>query len=200
MRSNPYLRHPRAEPNSAGDQYGQDADWQQSNQTDGTGADISDQGFQASLSEWQNDSPASSIGGPSPGALPLVGDLGLIYQVPTPGASSPGGSSGGSVPSPVSSGSSSFVINVTYDSSVSNAPAGFTAAIQDAVTYLESVITAPITVNIDVGYGEIDGQALQSGALGESETYLNSYSSVSYTHLQEGVRKLSQSCTPAQAV
>jgi hypothetical protein len=199
MRSNPYLHHARAEPNSASDQYGQDADWQQSNQTDGTGADISDQGFQASLSEWQNDSPASSIGGPSPGALPLVGDLGLIYQVPTPGASSPGGSSGGSVPSPVSSGSSSFVIDVTYDSSVSNAPAGFTAAIQDAVTYLESVITAPITVNIDVGYGEIDGQALQSGALGESETYLNSYSYSSIVAALKNINPSAAASLPTSA-
>jgi membrane-bound inhibitor of C-type lysozyme len=110
----------------------------------------------------------------SSGVLPLVGDLGVIYQSPIPADSGSGGSTGGS-PAPVSGSGSGLTINVIYDSSVNDAPAGFKTAIQDAVQYLESVITTPITVNIDVGYGEIDGQALQSGALGESETYLENY-------------------------
>src|SRR6202034_192005 len=97
---------------------------------------------------------------------------------------------GGSTPSPVSGSGSSFVINVIYDSSVSSAPPAFTAAIQDAVSYLESIITAPITVNIDVGYGEIDGQSLGSGALGESETYLNSYS---YSSIKTALAKVDPS-------
>ena len=70
-----------------------------------------------------------------------------------------------------------LVINVTYDQSQSSLPAGFVAAVNYVVSYYESVFTDPITINIDVGYGEIDGQPLGSGALGESETYLdNSYS------------------------
>ena len=68
--------------------------------------------------------------------------------------------------------------------SVENAPAGFTAAVAAVVSYYESVFTDPVTVTIDVGYGEIDGQSLGSNALGESETYLTS---VSYAQLQSAL-------------
>jgi hypothetical protein len=65
-----------------------------------------------------------------------------------------------------------LVFNVTYDSSVSSAPAGFTTAIAAVVNYYTSVFNDPVTINIDVGWGEVAGQALASGALGESETNL----------------------------
>jgi len=68
-----------------------------------------------------------------------------------------------------------LVFNITYDSSVSNAPAGFTSAITDVVNYYESVFNDPITVNIDVGWGEVAGQSL-GGALGASETNLGVFS------------------------
>jgi hypothetical protein len=55
------------------------------------------------------------------------------------------------------------VINITYDSSVDNAPAAFKAAVADVVAFFESVFTNPITINIDVGYGEVDGQKLGRG-------------------------------------
>ncbi len=57
-------------------------------------------------------------------------------------------------------------INIIYDPSVINAPAGFTTAITDAVTYLD--FTNPISITIDVGYGEVDSFQLGSDALGES--------------------------------
>ena len=69
-----------------------------------------------------------------------------------------------------------MIINVTFDSSVGSAPAGFIATVDAVVQFYETQFTDPITVNIDVGYGEVDGQALGSGALGESITYLNSFS------------------------
>jgi hypothetical protein len=113
--------------------------------------------------------------GADAGLLPLVGDLGVIFQPPS--SAQPGSGSSPSSPStPVTGNTSGFVINVTYDQSQSSLPAGFVAAINYVVNYYESIFTSPITVNIDVGYGEIDGQALQSGALGESETYLSDYS------------------------
>jgi 20S proteasome alpha/beta subunit len=65
---------------------------------------------------------------------------------------------------------SGFVLNVSFDASTASAPAGFFGAIDDIVRYYETLITTPITVTIDVGYGEIDGAPLDSGALGESET------------------------------
>lgn len=79
------------------------------------------------------------------------------------------------------SATSGLIINVVYDASVNSAPAGFTAAVAQVVSYFESHFSNPVTVTIDVGYGEIGGQALGSNALGESETYLTS---VSYAQLQ----------------
>ena len=71
-------------------------------------------------------------------------------------------------------------INVTFDSSVSLAPAGLVAAVNYVVNYYDQLFPTAVTVSIHVGYGEIDGQALSSSALGESDTFLStaSYSSV----------------------
>jgi hypothetical protein len=68
-----------------------------------------------------------------------------------------------------------MIINVTYDASVGSAPAGFTSVVNAVVQYFETQLTDPITVNISVGYGEVGGQSLGAGALGESLTYINSY-------------------------
>ena len=59
-------------------------------------------------------------------------------------------------------------INVTYDSSVANAPSGFTAAFTAAVQYFEDLIQNPVAVNIDVGWGEVQGIALAANALAEN--------------------------------
>jgi len=131
------------------------------------------------------------------GTLPMVGDLGTIYQPSTPMQSDTGGSSGSSPVSAPSANSSGFVINVSYDQSVSSLPAGFVAAINDVVSYYESVFTAPITVNVDVGYGEIDGQQLQSDALGESETFLGNYSYSSIVNALAGVDASAASSLPS---
>src|SRR4051794_37057963 len=65
--------------------------------------------------------------------------------------------------------SSPFVVNITWDSSVVNsAPSGFTAGVIAAVQYLESQITDAVTININVGYGEVGGYSMGSNALGES--------------------------------
>ena len=71
-------------------------------------------------------------------------------------------------------------IVIEYDSSVSNAPAGFEAAVEAAVNYFDSLISNPITVPIMFSYGELQGQALGSGTLGESSTNGNieTYASV----------------------
>jgi hypothetical protein len=68
-----------------------------------------------------------------------------------------------------------LTFNITYDSSVSNAPAGFKAAVGAAAQAYENLFANPITINIQVGYGEIMGQSL-GGALGESMSYQNAYS------------------------
>src|ERR1700733_11831893 len=65
-------------------------------------------------------------------------------------------------------------INVIYDQSAGSLPAGFVAAVNYVVNYFDTTFTNNVTVNIDLGYGEIAGQSLGSGALGESSTYFNS--------------------------
>jgi CARDB protein/hemolysin type calcium-binding protein len=84
-------------------------------------------------------------------------------------------SSGGNSTLVTSSASTGLVINVTYDSSVNNAPTGFKDVVAQVVQYFESHFVDPITINIDVGYGEVGGTKLGLGALGESETYLSSF-------------------------
>src|SRR5262249_41414233 len=69
-----------------------------------------------------------------------------------------------------------MIINLTFDQSPGSLPSGFVASIQAAASFLESIFTDPITINIDVGYGEIAGQNLIQGALGESQTFFNQYS------------------------
>lgn len=80
-------------------------------------------------------------------------------------------------------------IDINYDSSVTGAPAAFKTDIGIAVEYLETEFTNPVTINIDVGYGEIDGQALGSGNLGESlwsQNISESYATIRSALIAEG--------------
>jgi hypothetical protein len=77
-------------------------------------------------------------------------------------------------------GSCVMDIVAEYDSSVAGAPAGYKIAVQAAIDYLDQVITNPVTVTIMFSYGEIDGQTMSTGALGESSTngYIEPFSQV----------------------
>jgi hypothetical protein len=99
------------------------------------------------------------------------------------GAAQPGGAGAGgtTASTPTSSGTSPFVINISWDSSVASAPSAFTQAVIAAAQYLESQITDAVTVNISVGWGEVNGTSLGNNALGESISYLQS---VSYASLR----------------
>ena len=57
----------------------------------------------------------------------------------------------------------------------------FMTTVEQVVSYYESHFSNPITIIIDVGCGEVDGQSLGFGAIGESETVLTS---VSYSALE----------------
>ncbi len=94
------------------------------------------------------------------------------------GSSSAGSTSTTSGTGTTSGGSSStgLVINVTYDASANNAPSGFKADVAAVVQWFEKTFTNPVTINIDVGYGEVNGQTVGTGELGQSLYYLNSYS------------------------
>ena len=117
---------------------------------------------------------------------------------PHSGSSGSGGTSNAAGSSlTTNTASSGLVINVVYDSSVSKAPAGFMTEVNAAVQYLESQINDPITITIAVGYGEVGGVALGSGALGESETYLTSYS---YAQLANAMKADATSASDASAI
>jgi hypothetical protein len=133
-------------------------------------------------SDWQpadqGAAPAPS-GAPDGGDIVAVGDLGLIQ-----GGIQSGGSGTATVtttataPSPtlVTTAGSGLEFNLVWDSSVASAPAGFMTDVVAAAQYYESMITTTAVVNLDVGYDEIGGSSLSSGALGESETNLTSIS------------------------
>ncbi len=59
-------------------------------------------------------------------------------------------------------------VNIEFDASALAAPASFRNAVLTAVSFLDETLTDNITVNIAVGYGEINGAGLQSqsGAAG----------------------------------
>ncbi|MFI4936382.1 MAG: NF038122 family metalloprotease [Caulobacterales bacterium] len=85
-------------------------------------------------------------------------------------------------------------INITYDASVANAPAGFKTAVQAAVQYFETTFSTPITVNITFGWGTVGGQPMDPGAVGESgSTYSGfSYSAIRAALAQDGTSSYAQ--------
>jgi hypothetical protein len=56
-------------------------------------------------------------------------------------------------------------IDFVYGASVANAPAGFTTALVAAASYLESLIINPITITIQVGWGENNGNSIPASNL-----------------------------------
>jgi hypothetical protein len=78
-------------------------------------------------------------------------------------------------------GEHALQINVTYDSSVNSAPAGFKTAVQAAVQYFDTTFSNNISVNINFGWGELDGSTIDAGAIGESSA---SYYENFYTYQQ----------------
>jgi hypothetical protein len=88
-------------------------------------------------------------------------------------------------------------LNVVYDSSVNSAPAQFKAVVAAVVQYFESTFTNPVTITIDVGYGEVAGQSLVAGALGESNTNAQSYT---YSQVKTALVNQATSTIAKQAV
>src|SRR5207248_11537730 len=100
----------------------------------------------------------------------------LRITSPAPCRATPGDTTGGTPATSTGAATASpFVINVTWDASVGNAPAGFKTAVMSVVQYFERKFTDHVTINIAVGYGEVGGYTLGSGALGESLTYQSKF-------------------------
>ncbi len=169
---------------------------------DGSTADGWTTGFQPGAFSDPTGPGGNLFSDPGAGAVPSPPDGGQrILSVPlaskvtatigTTAIPSTEATSGGS------STTSPFVIDVTWDASVASAPAGFETGVMAAVQYLESQFANPVTINIDVGYGEIDGTSLSSDDLGESYYYLNS---LSYSSLVGALKANATSATAAAAV
>jgi len=60
------------------------------------------------------------------------------------------------------------VIKLSWDESVALAPAAFRPAVEYAARYFDTLITSPVTINIEVGWGEARDTALKTGLLGEA--------------------------------
>src|SRR4051794_959973 len=86
--------------------------------------------------------------------------------------------------------------NISYATSVNNAPAAFRTAVTSAFQYFQGQFNDPITININVGYGQVNGQSL-GGALGASLTYLNSYS---YSQVKNALAVDSKSSDDATSI
>jgi hypothetical protein len=90
----------------------------------------------------------------------------------------PGGSGGGGTPTPYTAHNAfGLTFNINWDSSVSTAPSGFVGGVQTAVQYFLNTFgsNSPTTITINVGWGEVAGQRLFFGALGESQTNIYQY-------------------------
>src|SRR4051812_24800585 len=88
-------------------------------------------------------------------------------------------------------------LNIIYASSASSMPTAMKAALNEIVQYLQSTFLDPITVNLNVGYGTVAGQAMDAGALGESSTFLNSYT---YTQIRNALIADAKSSDDSSAV
>jgi Dockerin type I domain len=69
---------------------------------------------------------------------------------------------------PTQPSAQAIIFDVTLDSSTANAPSGFFTAFNNAIQFYETTFDDPITINLNVGWGEVAGQAIIPGFLGES--------------------------------
>ncbi len=129
---------------------------------------------------------------------PTVHGAPHIFSAAGAGSGSPqsGATSTGSTAVVAGAASSGLIINVTYDQAVSTLPTGFTTIINAVVNYFESHFTDPVTVNIDVGFGEAAGYSL-GGALGMSLTYLQS---ATYSQIKSALTADANTSDDASAV
>lgn len=118
------------------------------------------------------------LGGGSPSSQPGPGlvntDNGLVrppayddVSTSSSGATVTGTTSAATPAATLTGTSGGFQINLVWDSSVANAPAGFMNAIIAAANVIDAAISNPITINIAVGWGEIGGSTIVGSGIAE---------------------------------
>src|SRR5262249_9830067 len=60
--------------------------------------------------------------------------------------------------------------NVTFDPSTAGAPAGFATAFNSVISFYTTTYADPMTINLHVGWGDINGGPLAPGLIGQSLT------------------------------
>src|SRR5262245_20046444 len=85
-----------------------------------------------------------------------------------------------------------MILNITYGANVTNAPPGFKTAVAAVQQLFESTFTDPVTVNIQVDFGN-----LGHGLLGQSSYGLNTYS---FSQITAAVRANSKSGDDVNAI
>lgn len=96
-----------------------------------------------------------------------------------------------------SAASAGLTINVVWSASVANAPAAFKPAFLNVVNYFTSHYSDPVTITIQVGYGESGGQTLGGGMLGSNGSYYTTYS---YTQVLNNIKADAKTADDALAV
>ena len=97
-----------------------------------------------------------------------------------------------------SSPAEALTFNLTYDPSVTGAPPGFIPAFKDAISFYQNTYTDPITINMNVGWGEINGSPISPGFLGESAPFLQS--GLTYAQVRDALISDAKSFDDAMAV
>jgi len=115
-----------------------------------------------------------------PSGIVLLGDAGAtsasLMQADSAALSGTGAASGSLQSVAGGTQSTGLNINIIWDSSVANAPAAFKSVVESVVQFYESEFSNPVTLNINVGWGEVGGSPLGSSDLGESESFLEPFS------------------------
>ena len=91
----------------------------------------------------------------------------------------------------------SLNLNIQYDSSVNGAPVGFKTVVNSVVQFLEQQFVDPITITIDLGWGEINNQSMDATALGESSTHIQAFT---YSQVKAALTTDAKSTSDATAI
>lgn len=74
-----------------------------------------------------------------------------------------------------------MIINLTYDASVSGAPAGFQTTAQSVVDFFAAHFRVPVTVGVQMGWNTLTGAGLPGGVVGVS---LSSATATTFSNLR----------------
>lgn len=127
----------------------------------------------------------------APRGLFAIGDAGTgsagSFQFISGGLAAP-------APTTVTTAGSALTIKITWDTSVASAPSAFMTGVIATAWALEANFNNAVTIDLAVGYGEVAGTSMGSGALGGSESFLQS---VSYASLRAALAAHNSNATTA---